>query len=260
MDGFKYEQRGYCPCCERPTVFSSEDPWFRDHLLCASCSSLVRERALALIISETMPNWRDLAIHESSPGNCYLSAKMKREALGYIGTHYFPDEELGKEVRGFRNENLEAQTFLGGSFDLVLTLDVMEHVFDPAAVYREIYRTLRPGGYYFHTVPIRKWQVDAAIRRAELAADSNVRYLVEPPEYHGNPIDAAGSLVTFDYGYDIVRQIAEWAPFAVRIIRFCDPMHGLIGEYTEVVVCGKPCEQSHPEHHANEASLFRRGA
>jgi len=136
----------------------------------------------------------------------------------------------------------------------------MEHVFDPAAVYREIYRTLRPGGYYFHTVPIRKWQVDAAIRRAELAADSNVRYLVEPPEYHGNPIDAAGSLVTFDYGYDIVRQIAEWAPFAVRIIRFCDPMHGLIGEYTEVVVCGKPCEQSHPEHHANEASLFRRGA
>src|SRR5437016_3486627 len=113
MDGFKYEQRGYCPCCERPTVFSSEDPWFRDHLLCASCSSLVRERALALIISETMPNWRVIAIHESSPVIYYLYSKMMLEALGYIGTHYLPDEELGKEVRGFRNENLEGTDFPG---------------------------------------------------------------------------------------------------------------------------------------------------
>jgi hypothetical protein len=67
-----------------------------------------------------------------------------------------------------------------------------------------------------------------------------VRHLIEPAEYHGNPIDASGSLVTFDYGYDIGRQIAAWAPFDVRISRFWDSTYGIIGEFTEVAVCTKP--------------------
>lgn len=64
-------------------------------------------------------------------------------------------------------------------------------------------------------------------------------YLVAEPEYHGNAVDERGSLVTFDYGYDIGQQITEWAPFDVRIQRFVDHTHGILGEYTEVVVCQK---------------------
>src|SRR5262249_16006009 len=94
-DGFRYERRGYCPCCERPAVFSSEHPWFRDHLLCSLCGSLVRERALTLMLSEIMPDWRDAAIHESSPSASYMYAKMKREAPGYVASHFFPDEAFG---------------------------------------------------------------------------------------------------------------------------------------------------------------------
>ena len=220
-------------------MFSSKDPWFRDRLLCSSCGSIVRERAVALVLNEVMPDWRRAAIHESSPGNRGIAAKMKREAPLYIASHYWPGQVLGRRINGFRNENLEAQTFADNSLDLVISLDVMEHVFDPAAVYCEVYRTLKPGGIYLHAFPIRKWQVQGAVRRAELGADGAVRHLVEP-EYHGNPIDASGSLVTFDYGYDISRQIAEWAPFNVRISRFWDPQHGIIGEYTEVVICRKP--------------------
>lgn len=150
---------------------------------------------------------------------------------------FFPDKPEGEFVGHLRNEDLENQTFFDDTFDIVITLDVMEHVFHPAKVYQEIYRTLCPGGLYIHTFPIRKWLVEGGIQRAEQKPDGAVNFLVEPPEYHGSP--TGPSLVTYDYGYDVTRAIAEWAPFDVRILRFWDQHHGIIGDYTEVVVCKK---------------------
>ena len=59
-------------------------------------------------------------------------------------------------MQGFRNEDLEALTFPDASFDLTVTLDVMEHVNQPDVVLREVARTLRPGGAYLFTVPTYK--------------------------------------------------------------------------------------------------------
>jgi SAM-dependent methyltransferase len=235
-----YQHDGFCPICEEPVRFVAASSWYRDHLICSLCHSVVRERALALVLREMRPNWRALAIHESSPAGRGISTKLKTEGRAYIASHYFPEQPRGIEHRGFRNEDLEHQTFRDGSLDIVISLDVMEHVFRPDLVYSEVYRTLKPGGLYLHTFPINKAIVEACRRRAELLLDGGIRHLVEPPQYHGNPIDASGSLVTVDYGYDIGRQIAEWAPFDVRISRFWDPTHGVIGEYTEVVACTKP--------------------
>jgi SAM-dependent methyltransferase len=235
-----YAHDGFCPICEKAVRFTATNSWYRDNLLCPLCRSVVRERALALVLLETCPDWRTLTIHESSPVNRGISAKLKAEGRKYIASHYFPDQPLGREFRGFRNENLERQTFPDASLDIVISLDVMEHVFNPGLVYAEIYRTLKPGGVYLHTFPINKSMVVAIRQRATQAEDGSARHLVEPPQYHGNPIDAKGSLVTFDYGYEIDRQIATWAPFDVRVSRFWDRTHGIIGEYTEVVTCAKP--------------------
>jgi SAM-dependent methyltransferase len=235
-----YSYTGYCPCCEQGTTFSSNAVWLRDHYICLTCLSVVRERALMLLLKEIMPDWRERAIHESSPADHRGASKRLREQCrDYTATHYFPTVPLGHIHQGFRNEDLERQTFETESLDLVVTIDVMEHVFNPADAYREVYRTLKPGGYYLHTFPIRKWQSEPLIRRAELLADGNIRHLVGDPEYHNNPLDESGCLVTFDYGYDITQQIRGWAPFTVRIVRFCDEYHGIIGEYTDVTVCKK---------------------
>jgi SAM-dependent methyltransferase len=233
--------QGECPICQNKTTFEARHEWFRDNLICRRCDggSIPRQRALMQVLHELAPNWRELRIHESSPGNGGASRVLSRDCKSYLGTQYFPDVVPGNCKNGARCENLEAQTFPDESFDVVITQDVMEHVFHPDRVYREVYRTLRPGGLYIHTVPIYNDRVTSE-RRASLAPDGSIVHHAEP-EYHGNPIDPLGSLVTFHYGYDLHDLVAEWTPFDVEVRRFHQRTAGIVGEFGEVVICRKPC-------------------
>lgn len=235
-----YSFEGYCPICEKSSLFTSQHEWFRDFLICQSCpgGSVPRERALALVLNEIRPNWRDLLIHESSAANRGLSLKVRQEASGYVGSQYYPNHPWGSTVDGWRNENLESLTFDDLSFDITISLDVMEHVYHPDRVFKEIHRTLKNGGVYICTFPVRKWQVNAWERRFQLLPDGTRKDFKEP-EIHGNPVSGEGSIVTVDWGYELHKQISEWAPFDVRVYRFSDQTHGILGEYTEVIVCSK---------------------
>ena len=102
---------------------------------------------------------------------------------------------------GWRCENLEALSFADAAFDLVVTQDVMEHMFDPAKAFAEIARTLKPGGAHVFTVPIVRKDQPTQVR-ARRDDQGTVRHLL-PETYHGNPIDEKGSLVKVDWGYDI---------------------------------------------------------
>src|SRR5207247_9218035 len=75
--------RGYCSICERQVYFEIEGPWLRDQYKCVNCQSIPRWRALMLVVAELYPNWRELKIHESSPGGP-LSAKLARECPKYL--------------------------------------------------------------------------------------------------------------------------------------------------------------------------------
>ncbi len=229
------EYYGFCPVCTQRVLFRANNDKYRDSLICPACTSVPRERALALVLNEKRPNWRSLTIHECSPAERGLSHRLRTDAPGYVATHFFVGAPLGEMVRGFRNENLEAQTFADGSFDIVITLDVMEHLFDPAAAHREIWRTLRPGGLHLCTFPVSKHQADALKWRAKSNPDGTVEHLAAE-QYHGNPI-GGGALVTVDYGYDIHKQISEWAPFDVSVVRANNRTAAVLGEMTEVVVC-----------------------
>lgn len=236
-DGIVAEWAGHCPICDTGTMFRAYGTWFRDQLICINCAgySVPRERALMLMLRRLCPNWRKLRIHESSPANRGVSDLLTRQCSGYVPTQLFPDVQLGESRNGMRCENLEAMTFPNQSFDVVITQDVMEHVFYPCRAYREVWRTLKPGGLYLHTTPIYSGMAES-VRAAELDDDGEVRHLM-PPEYHGNPIDDAGSLVTFRFGRDLADKIAFWAPFSVEVTCFHDRQHGILGEFTEVIAC-----------------------
>jgi SAM-dependent methyltransferase len=231
--------RGHCPICEQDTVFEARNAWFRDHLICRRCpgGSIPRERAIMEVTRELAPDWKRRSIHEGSPSSRGASVILARDCVDYTPTQFYPNVPRGAYRDGVRCEDLEQQTFDDESFDLVITQDVMEHIFHPDRAYREIWRTLKPGGLYLHTTPIYKDHLTTE-RRASLAKDGTVVHLAEP-EYHGNPIDPKGSLVTFHYGYDLADLIAEWTPFDVEIRRFHQRSSGIVAEFSEVVVCRK---------------------
>ncbi len=77
------ESEGYCSTCNQNASFVAKDLWLRDHFLCVKCGSIPRERALMLVIEQFYPNWRDLIIHETSPGNRGASVRLAHECKTY---------------------------------------------------------------------------------------------------------------------------------------------------------------------------------
>ena len=55
-----------------------------------------------------------------------------------------------------RCENLENLTFSDNTFDIFITQDVFEHIFDPITASKEIMRVLKPGGSHVFTTTKHK--------------------------------------------------------------------------------------------------------
>jgi SAM-dependent methyltransferase len=232
------ESRGNCPICERPATFTSRNSWLRDFFTCEHCQSIPRERALMAVMQRTYPNWRQLKVHESSPIQRGVSLKLSRECRDYISTQYFPHQAPGALVDGVRCENLEALTFSDGSIDLHVTQDVLEHIPRPDKAFAEIARTLKPGGAHIFTVPIVNRSTESAMR-ISIDERGEVTHLA-PPEYHGNPVDDKGSLVTVDWGFDIVDRISAVCGLKTEIHQLDDLSMGIRAELIEVLVTRKP--------------------
>ena len=229
---------GFCPVCEQQTTFAAKDPWLRDYFLCLACNSQPRERALFSVLTQLRPGWRELSIHESSPGTA-ASRRLADQAPGYLASQYDPSIPWGSvhPTGGWRSEDLERQTFEDGRFDIVVTQDVMEHVVAPDLALREIARTLKPGGLHICTVPIVNKEAPS-VRRAGRRADGSVEHLLEPV-FQGNPMDPNGSLVTIDWGYDIAAVWDAASGLTTTIFTIDDMGRGISAEYIEVLVSRK---------------------
>jgi SAM-dependent methyltransferase len=117
------------------------------------------------------------------------------EAPGYLSSQYYPNVPARESVNGVRCENLEKL-----SFDDHRTFSSIS--FDLAAAFREIARTLRPGGAHVFTTPLENKEAATEIC-ARRTPDGQVVQLIEPAQYHGNPVSSEGSLLTVRWGYDI---------------------------------------------------------
>jgi hypothetical protein len=211
-----------------------ENAWLRDNYFCEACRSIPRQRHLQHVLDTRFPGWENMEIHESSPGNDFL----RRYAPNFSFSQYLPDVPWGSvSDQGVRSENLEQLTFDANSFDLFITQDVLEHVFDPARVIAEVMRVLRPGGAHVFTAPKHRG-LDKTVQRARLVDNGDVVHLLEPV-FHGNPVGDGTSLVTFDYGYDFEQLLSQWAGSSVSTVQTLDERRGLVAEFNEVFVIVK---------------------
>lgn len=235
--GFYFRQKGYCPCCEKEVTFLATNSWLRDSFVCDHCHSIPRERALMIIIEKYYPNWRALKIHESSPTYRGASLRLKNDAKDYIATQYYPNKAFGSVINDAISQDLENQTFADESFDLVISQDVMEHVYDPAKAFSEIERTLKEGGAHIFSVPIINKHMKSEVWAVK-GEDGSPEFLKEA-EWHGNPVDSKGSPVTMHWGFDIVDFIKESSGLETTIEYINNLHYGIQAEYIEVLVSKK---------------------
>ena len=238
---FAFEAK--CNICSTTQTFrASDDYWHcRSGLRAAACPLKVcipRHRALAAALFSVYSRERvaSLRIHESSPSSLGLSLWLERACPDYVMSGYFPDRPFGSTINGLRNENLEAQTFPDEEFDVVLHMDVMEHMFAPFQALREIKRTLRPDGVCLFTAPTYPERVKS--EQVAFFENGGIR-IVGEPEYHGNPQNEKGSLVTWRYGYDLPLSIHRETGFDVEVRRWYAPRKAIIGPMTEVYILTK---------------------
>ena len=134
----------------------------------------------------------------------------------YRQSCYRTDLPFGEEVSGLVNQDLQRLTFDSGSFDLVITSDILEHVRSPKAAFQEIKRVLRPGGKHVFTVPLQYPMPPQTISRVDTSTDDDRPVL--PPVYHG---DGSGgkSLVYTDFGKDVLDDLdRSGMPTAIRFV------------------------------------------
>lgn len=207
----------FCSVCGRPTVVVALERNLRETLNCVLCFAKNRQRQLARVITRSIDGKqsrpslrllrrkRDLAVYNTEargPIHRMLHGMPRYECSQYLGPLLAP----GVSVRGVRHEDIQNLSFDNEAFDLVISSDVLEHVPDPHAAHRELFRILRPGGRHVFTVPYSP-QRQHSRSRATLRPDGRIQHL-ESPEYHRDPAHRPrGILVFTDYGLDMCAMI-----------------------------------------------------
>lgn len=214
---------GQCPVCRRRTLYLRFDANLRESLACIWCGSNARGRALMLALQRATPALDKLDVYEPGAGGP-LSSRLSVLCKSYATSQYVPSVAAGTIHNGTRSENLEALSFSDGSFDVVVTQDVLEHVLCPDRAFSEIARVLRPGGFHIFTVPYHRGQPTA--RRVRIEADGAVVHLVEP-EYHDDPLNVDGALVATDWGEDLPHTVDSWGPTSTALTEIVDRRAGV---------------------------------
>lgn len=116
-----------------------------------------RQTIVARVLKRYMkgPRGRVLDVGCGAGGTSTVAAAGGR----LLGVDLGAEATVAAQARGLEVARMDA-TDLGtqaGVFDLVVALDVLEHLDDPAAAAREFRRTLRPGGMLLVTVPAYQW-------------------------------------------------------------------------------------------------------
>lgn len=213
---------GYCTACDRVVKMklgwawggggssTSVHPAWTETSVCEGCGLNSRMRALydflkkkcdlstirrAYIAEQITPLYQKLkSLLPSLTGSEYLGADHKH------GEHVMQ----WRRQRRVRHEDLTSMSFADGEFDLAITLDVFEHIPNYRKAFAELCRVLSPCGRVIFTIPFF-YDLENTRIRASIGSDGIIHHL--PPEIHGNPASADGSLCFQNFGWDILSDL-----------------------------------------------------
>jgi SAM-dependent methyltransferase len=209
--------RGLCSICGAKGEFvPGTGRSTRESFGCPSCRASLRYRDQAALILDEFARGRSVSL-----ANLVASGRMRdldiyepalkgpfvnhfKALPRYVRSYYWPEREFGVAYDGVRNEDITRLSFADASFDLVITSDVMEHVYDYRGAFAEIVRILKRGGVHIFSIP-NAWPFpETSEPRVEVV--DGVEHHTKPPVYHTSG-DGTPCLVYTDFGADLIETI-----------------------------------------------------
>ena len=246
----EFSFNGYCYVCAGVVDFQVDFvhaypvagtlmPNWRERLLCPGCQLSNRMRATIHILAQNrMPN---------QASKIYLTEQVtplyqwfKRNFKHLEGSEYLGGSTPlgGCNGQGIRNEDITRLSFTDKQFDYILSLDVFEHIPNYLKALEECYRVLKPGGSFYFSVPFHRVSQENTVR-AEVDEKGEVKHLL-PPEYHGNPLSAKGSLCYYLFGWDLLDELRGVGFEEVEALLYWSADCGYLGKDQLIFSAVKP--------------------
>ncbi len=109
---------------------------------------------------EQVPLGRESTVLEIGSGDGFQLELLKNR---FERVFAVDPEVTPAAANGFAKCVAEALPFRDGSFDLVISSSVVEHLADRQRAFAEMRRVLRPGAYAAHIVPTRWWKLTSLV-------------------------------------------------------------------------------------------------
>lgn len=210
---------GLCTVCgnHAPWIIS-ETAALRENYCCSKCKASLRYRNQASAIVNYFglgihATLRDLIRDERFSQSAVFEIVLRGPFIKYFSkwTKYTQasrllDKPAGQTKHGVKSEDLTKISFDDSSFDLIVSSEVMQHVFKFEKAFAELFRILKPGGYHIFTIPLT-WPIsESTVKRATETRGSVEHHL--PPRFQrgGNDIP---SLVCTEFGLDLLDLLTE---------------------------------------------------
>jgi SAM-dependent methyltransferase len=226
---------GYCFVCKELTRFVvdvgvrfGDNKNLREGLLCERCKLSNRNRLmyLAVMNESCSPNVKDVAIMECQSA---LYAALKNVMPGILGSEYIDETCVSGQSylcngNDIRHEDVTKLSYADDSLDLVVHNDILEHVYDYRAAFKECHRVLKSGGSMVFTMPFFMSQNENLLRGRRLA-DGSLEHIL-PPEYHGDPVHPEGAYTFHYFGWKILDDLKSEGFVTAEIAMFYDIFSG----------------------------------
>lgn len=189
-------------------------------LTCVLCGGSFRARCAAQSLLNYFANKdiRSIAelvkfLRNNKSGYKILETSTSHGIFSYFGnvknvikSEYFDDVERGSYKDSVRSEDLRRLTFGDNELDVVIALDVFEHISEPWSAFAEVIRVLKPNGIGVITVPL-----DSRVKKTKTLAkiENGKIECFGKPAYHSDPLREDVVQVFTEFGMDIQEKLRE---------------------------------------------------
>lgn len=227
-----FSMKAYCSACEAVThmrvdwLYSAGDsrgsvaPAWTETAVCEVCGLNSRMRALIDFMRRIIepPEGSRVYVAESTTASFKVLSRLFTGLQGseFLDASLEPGSTKFLNGKLVRHEDLTKLSFDDSSFDLVLTQDVFEHIPSYKSAFAEIYRVLSHGGSLVFTIPFFFDRSQTTIRASVDDRGEVIHHL--PPEVHGNPVSAEGSLCFQNIGWDVLDDLGTSKNLGTSVI------------------------------------------